>query len=236
MIMLVDDDQVFVRLLAANLEAAGYATRVYTDPQQALAELGWAPAPAVCVLDWQMPHMDGLAFFNVLRARNQTMPVIFLTGHGTTIFEEAALAAGAVDFVDKARGPSIILHRLALALARSAPTAEAGEPHEVMVGCLLLRRQSKRAVWRGKEVSLSRGEFDVVELLALQRGADVSYRALYDALRGKGFMAGKGEEGYRANVRAMIKRIRRKFTNIDPQFDALATYAGFGYRWRGEDQ
>ena len=58
------------------------------------------------------------------------------------------------------------------------------------------------------------------------------YRALYDALHGDGFLAGQGEEGYRANVRAMIKRIRRKFVEVDPGFDALGTYAGFGYRWQ----
>ena len=81
---------------------------------------------------------------------------------------------------------------------------------------------------------LSRGEFEVVALLALNAGADIGYRALYDALRGDGFMAGQGEEGYRANVRAMIKRIRRKFTTLDPDFDALGTYPGVGYRWRAD--
>ena len=146
------------------------------------------------------------------------------------MFEEAALAAGAVDFIDKSRGPAIVRRRLALALTRGAAPEEGGE--EVRVGELLLREGSHRAVWRGADVPLSRGEFEMVRLLARRAGDDVPYRALYDALRGEGFVAGQGEEGYRANVRAMVKRIRRKFESIDPAFDSLGTYAGFGYRWR----
>ena len=45
-------------------------------------------------------------------------------------------------------------------------------------------------------------------------------------------MAGQGEDGYRANVRAMVKRIRRKFVALDAGFDALGTYPGVGYRWQ----
>ena len=44
--------------------------------------------------------------------------------------------------------------------------------------------------------------------------------------------AGEGPEGYRANVRTFIKRIRQKFRNIDPQFEQIENYPGFGYRWR----
>ena len=53
-------------------------------------------------------------------------------------------------------------------------------------------------------------------------------------VRSEGFVAGPGQEGYRANVRAMVKRIRRKFTELDPGFAALDNYPGYGYRWRQE--
>ncbi len=51
-------------------------------------------------------------------------------------------------------------------------------------------------------------------------------------MRGEGFIAGIGEEGYRANVRAFIKRIRQKFRDVDGEFDSIENYPGFGYRWR----
>lgn len=69
-------------------------------------------------------------------------------------------------------------------------------------------------------------------LLAEREGKDVSYREIYNAVKGEGFIAGAGMEGYRANVRALVKRIRQKFKDVDPDFTALENYPGFGYRWR----
>ena len=233
-IALVDDDPVFLRVFAANLDAAGYQTVCFDDPKRALASLQRGVPPAACVLDWDMPGIDGLELFKRLRARGVPVPVLFLTAHGQPIFEEAALDAGAVDFVDKSRGPAIILQRLSLALRRhEAPgTAQSGaDQPDMEVGELTVSQASKRASWRGHAVPLSRNEFDVVALLAETAGRDISYRQIYDVVRGNGFIAGQGEDGYRANVRAMVKRIRHKFVQLDPGFEALRNYPGFGYRW-----
>lgn len=229
-IVVVDDDRMFLSVFVANLERAGYYTECFNDPAQALAHLRSNVQPDACVLDWQMPELDGLALLKALRARGITCPVLFLTSYGQPIFEEAALDAGAVDFVDKSRGPAIILHRLSLALTRGAPHAVAASA-DMAVGALLLSQSSKRTRWHGQFVPLSRNEFDVVALLAERAGRDVGYRQIYDVLRGDGFIAGQGEHGYRANVRAMVKRIRRKFELSDPSFGALQNYPGFGYRW-----
>ncbi len=234
-VALVDDDGVFLRLLADNLRAAGLDPVCYTDPQLAFAALRTPPSPDACILDWNMPGIDGLNLLSQLRQAGFRQPVLFLTSHSQPMFEEAALTAGAVDFVDKARGPAIILRRLALALERTLPTPPVAPANDLSVGELLLRRGSKRALWRGHDVALSRSEYDVIELLAEHAGADVGYRDIYDVVRGDGFVAGYGEQGYRANVRAMVKRIRRKFTDVDPGFVALDNYPGFGYRWRPRD-
>ena len=50
-------------------------------------------------------------------------------------------------------------------------------------------------------------------------------------VHGEGFLAGDGEIGFRANVRAFIKRIRQKFRDVDPDFARIKNYPGFGYRW-----
>jgi two-component system response regulator ChvI len=229
-LVLVDDDPVFLRLLAENLEAAGYATVTHDDPRAGFAALR-TDRPAACLFDWDMPGLDGLALLRALRAEGARYPILFLTGHASPMFEEAALAEGAVDFIDKSRGPAIVLRRVALALSRGAAPMPGGAT-DLSLGKVTLREATKRVLWRGSEVALSRGEYEIVALLVRAAGRDVPYRALYDALHGDGFLAGQGEEGYRANVRAMIKRIRRKFAEIDPDFDALGTYPGFGYRWQ----
>ena len=83
----------------------------------------------------------------------------------------------------------------------------------------------------GQQVDLTLTEFAMVRHLVENAGQDVRYRDLYDLLRGEDFAAGQGADGYRANVRAFIKRIRRKFERIDGEFDHIKTYPGFGYRW-----
>ena len=231
-VALVDDDGVFLKLLAENLRAGGLDPICYTDPELALAALRKPPSPDACILDWNMPGIDGLALLTRLREAGFRQPVLFLTSHSQPMFEEAALTAGAVDFVDKVRGPAIILRRLELALERALPPPLRSPSDDLRVGELLLRRSSKRALWRGHDVSLSRSEYEVIALLAERAGTDVGYRDIYDVVQGYGFVAGHGEEGYRANVRAMVKRIRRKFTDTDPEFAALDNYPGFGYRWR----
>jgi len=234
-VALVDDDGVFLRLLADNLRAAGLDPVCYTDPHLALTALRRPPPPDACILDWNMPGINGLDLLTELRRTGFRQPVLFLTSHSQPMFEEAALTAGAVDFVDKARGPAIILRRLALALERAQPLLPTSPADDLRVGELLLRRDSKRALWRGHDVALSRSEYEVIALLAERAGTDVDYRDIYDAVRSDSFVAGHGEHGYRANVRAMVKRIRRKFTDIDPGFAALDNYPGFGYRWRCRD-
>ncbi len=233
-IVIVDDDPMFLGVFSANLQAAGYHPECFSDPKQALERLQHEMQPDACVFDWQMPGLDGLALFKTLRSAGMTMPVLFLTSYSQPIFEEAALGAGAVDFIDKSRGPAIILHRLSLALTRRPVQAEV-PPTTVTIGPLVLSQTSKRASWRGHDVPLSRNEFDVIELLAQHAGHDVGYRQIYDVVRGDGFLAGQGEQGYRANVRAMVKRIRRKFEQLDQKFGALHNYPGFGYRWHQDD-
>jgi two-component system response regulator ChvI len=151
------------------------------------------------------------------------------------IYEEAALEGGAVDFIDKSRRLSILVKRLNLICEglRAAPAAEARRPAgEVLrLGELELRFDTNRASWRGQSLDLTLTEFKIVALLALRAGEDVGYREIYDIVHGKDFVAGYGSDGFRANVRTFIKRIRKKFRDSDGEFVQVHNYAGFGYRW-----
>jgi two-component system response regulator ChvI len=101
-----------------------------------------------------------------------------------------------------------------------------------VTGKLRLKPETSRALWNGLDVDLTLGEYNIVYLLASKAGSFVTYRAVYDRLRYEGFIAGSGNNGFRANVRSAIKRIRNKFRACDPAFDEIENYTGFGYCWR----
>jgi two-component system response regulator ChvI len=102
----------------------------------------------------------------------------------------------------------------------------------MICGKLLLRPDVSRAYWDDADLGLTLGEYNIVRLLASNVGRYVTYRTIYDGLHYEGFIAGSGADGYRANVRSAIKRIRTKFRDFDSSFDEIENYAGFGYCWK----
>lgn len=230
LIGIVDDDPLFRETLAGNLNDAGYGVCAWESGEDVLAALAEGPRPDLLLLDWKMPGLNGIEVLRRLRATQVAVPVIFLTVLSDQIFEEAALLGGAVDFVEKSRSFTILERRIQLILARG--DGADGGVAIARIGALGLDAASRRAQWRGVAVDLTVGEFAMVEALAAKAGRDVSYRELYDAGRGKGFHGGAGEDGYRTNVRASIKRIREKFKAVDPDFEQIGNYPGFGYVWQ----
>jgi two-component system response regulator ChvI len=228
-LVLVDDDDMLRAVLAGNLNDAGYETLQFGDPAEALVFLENADSKMdLLILDWRMPGMTGLDLLKRLRAQGVETAALFFTSHNDIHFEEAALAFGAVDFIDKTRSFAIFHKRIELILGRAGLDGDSSPP--LCSGSLILDAGSHSVHWRGRPIELTFGEFRVVSLL-VQAGRDVTYREIYDALRGENFIAGDGAEGYRANVRALIKRLREKFVTGDPSFNAIANYPGFGYRW-----
>jgi two-component system, OmpR family, response regulator ChvI len=231
-VAVVDDDDDFRRSLCFHLSDQGIEPIACSGGRAALELLGGEPVDVV-LLDWRMPDMNGLEVLRELRQRGTMTPVIFLTGLADEVFEEAALAGGAVDFIDKSRRLSILVRRIELIAEgqRPLPDASLPPPSQLRLGQLELRFDINRAFWRGAAVDLTLTEFRMIAQLAMRPGEDVSYRELYDLVHGKDFIAGCGSDGYRTNVRTFIKRIRRKFREIDGTFDSIENYARFGYRW-----
>lgn len=236
--IIIDDDDLFRESLSHNLSDLGYEVTDFADGDGLLKHLATAERrPDVILLDWKMPRMNGIEVLKALRQRRIDVPVIFLTVLGDQIYEEAALAGGAVDFIEKSRSFTILRKRIELVLRGKSEPAADGPPRpdqasSLKVGDLDLNLRSHRAYWRDAEVGLSVTEFKMVQLMASQAGQDVAYRELYDLVHGQGFHSGYGAEGYRGNVRTFIKRIREKFRRLDGDFADIENYPGFGYRWR----
>ncbi|MBV8738987.1 MAG: response regulator transcription factor [Alphaproteobacteria bacterium] len=232
-LLLVDDDDLFRESLGLNLIDEGYEVTSFDNGSDALAYLQDGGAADIMLLDWRMPQLTGIEVLRRMRGVGIAIPVIFLTALSDDIHEEAALAGGAVDFIDKSRRLPILVRRLQLITdgARPAVDPEPVRADRIRLGSLELRFDISRAIWAGQTIDLTLTEFKILVLLVEQAGQDVGYRDIYNLVHGKDFVAGHGAEGYRANVRTFIKRIRKKFRDIDPDFDHIENYAGFGYRW-----
>ena len=237
-VVIVDDDDLFRESLGLNLAEEGYEVVDFSNGESALDYLDSDSSAEAVLLDWRMPGLDGLGVLRRMREKRIQTPVIFLTVLSDEIYEEAALKWGAVDFIDKSRRLPIILQRLKIITegVKQLGGPESGGAAEAVVvsGSLELRNEISRAFWKDQQVDLTLTEYAIVRFLVSQQGGDVSYRQIYDIVRGKDFVAGYGPEGFRANVRSFIKRIRKKFRDVDPTFDGIENYPGYGYRWRSD--
>ncbi len=231
-VTVIDDDDLFRESLCRNLKCQGFIVTDHPDGPSGLESLLNKAECDLILLDWKMPEMNGLEVLQRMREADLQAPVIFLTALTDQIYEESALLHGAVDFIDKSRSFTILLKRIELIKGRRGG-AVGHEDHRVLqVGRLELDAASHRARWKGRELNLTVNEYAIVERLATHEGRDLRYRELYDTIRGEGFAAGIGDHGYRANVRAFIKRIREKIRTVDPEFSSIENFPGFGYRWR----
>jgi two-component system response regulator ChvI len=232
-IALVDDDDLFRETLSDSLRSARFDVVACATGEEALSFLLNEGDCDVVLLDLRLPDMTGIDVVSALQQAEISVPVIMLTAFGDDRYEERALKVGATDFVDKSRPLPIIVGRIRSAAKRRAPPSHAAAAEAaVEVGDLRLRPEFCRAYWKEQRVHLTLTEYRIVHCLAARADCDVSYREIYDVVHRTGFVAGDGEAGLRTNVRSLIKRIRKKFCAIDPDFSAIESYPGFGYRWR----
>ncbi len=232
-LVLVDDDDAFREAFVHEIALFGFDVVDFRSGPAMLQHFDDEADADVIVLDWKLPRLSGFDLLGQLRRRGVTVPVVFLTGNPAEAYEELALDAGALDFVDKMRGPAILAKRLRLIVEAGKRPPEAPDADVWEHGLLTLKPKVCRAYWNNNDVRLTVTEFNIVHLLATRAGQDVTYRTIYDTVHRVGFFAGSGEDGYRTNVRSSVKRIRNKFRAIDTDFAEIENFLGFGYRWRG---
>jgi len=229
-LIFVDDDHLYRSIVKAELEAEGFFVVDFAKGEEMLAVLRAGADADIVLLDWRMGSIGGLDLLALIREFNADLPVVFLSDQGTPVHERLAFERGAAEFIDKSRGTEILAARLRL-IVRNERQLPMADQVVFQRGRLMLKPKEGRAYWRGVDVNLTVSEFRVVHALALQAGKFVPYRQIYDAMHYEGFMAGSGDDGYRANVRSAIKRIRIKFLECDRSFDEIKNYNGFGYCW-----
>ena len=230
-VLFVEDDRYHRELLLTELSKRGFAGWGFADSGSLLGALDTGvDADIILVLDGGLSKTSGIDLLALLRRHRVDLPVVFLAGRPPTAHESLPLDRGAIDFIGKASGVDFPVGRLGRAVEAAklpAPPSLDG----VVCGKLILRPDVGRASWDGVDVGLTHGEYNIVDLLASNVGRFVTYRAIYDRMHYEGFIAGSGGDGYRANVRSAVKRIRSKFRELDANFAEIENYNSFGYRW-----
>jgi len=225
-IALVDDDRNILTSVSMLLEAEGFQVKTYGDGAAALEGLNQAP-PDMAIFDIKMPRMDGMELLNRVR-KTQQFPVIFLTSKDEEIDEVLGLRMGADDFIRKPFSQRLLLERIRAVLRRADAGGAKGEgqAERIVRGDLVLDPSRHQCTWKGKEVHLTVTEFLLLKSLAERPGHVKNRDQLMDAAYGETIYVDD------RTIDSHIKRVRRKFREVDGEFEQIETLYGIGYRYR----
>ncbi len=226
-VAVVDDEENIRETVGYALKREGYRVDLYADGQAAWEKFKQA-RPDVLVLDIVMPRMDGLELCRRIRGVTETLPIIFLTSRDEEFDRVLGLELGGDDYLVKpfalrellAR-VKVLFRRLAL-LGKSAPEAE----ETLKIGALELDLARYQASWKGEILRLTVTEFLLLQALSRRPGHVKSRgRLMEECYPNDAYVSER-------TIDSHVKRLRKKFVRIDPEFDAIDTVYGLGYRYR----
>ena len=220
-VLVVDDDRAIREALARALQLEGYAVVAATDGGAALEAIR-AERPDVVVLDVMMPRIDGLTVVRVLRAEGDLTPVLMLTARTETSDRVAGLDAGADDYLAKPFELDELLARLRALLRRARPVEDAPGDVVLQVADLTLDPATRLVHRGGEEITLTKTEFDLLELLMRNHGVVLNHATIYDRIWGYDFGPSSN------NLAVYVSYLRRKVDN-DHDVKLIHTVRGVGY-------
>ncbi|MDU7707552.1 MAG: response regulator transcription factor [Clostridium sp.] len=223
-ILIIDDETDLVMLLKDELEAKGHEVLTAYDGQTGI-DLS-QKQPDLIILDIMMPGIDG---FEVCRAiRDDVLcPVIFLSARQSETDKIRGLTLGGDDYITKPFGLHELMAKIEANLRRerrsqylNAENKRSKLYFEKL--CLDIRERTVRV--DGKDIELTKREYDIVELLALHAGQVFSREQIYEKIWGF------DSEGNSSTVVERIKKIRAKFSAAANK-EYISTVWGIGYKW-----
>lgn len=220
-LLIADDEQDIRALLKDFFEMQGYQTETAKDGKEVLEKI--ARQPDLILLDINMPGMDGLEVCRRIR-EYVSCPILFLTARVEEQDRINGLMTGGDDYIIKPFSLDELNARVTAHLRREARRTR---KDSLRIAGELVIHYSRRCVYCGEEnLGLTRTEFDIVELLSMNRGQVFSKERIYEKLWGY------DSEGDEAIVTEHIRRIRMKFRKYSDK-TYIETVWGVGYQWAG---
>jgi len=221
-ILVVDDERDILTLLSYNLEKEGYRVTTARTGIAALKEA--RTSPDLVLLDVMMPELDGLEVARRMKQDPVTaaIPIIFLTARGSEIDEVVGLELGAEDYLVKPISIPKLLARIRAVLRRRVQS-EAPTLQTLRVGEVEICPDHHSVCASGRDVNLTKKEFDILHMLASKPGHVFTREALLDTVWGDDVHV------IDRTVDVHIRKIREK---LGPSADLVETVKGVGYRMR----
>ncbi len=227
-IALVDDDRNILTSVTMVLETEGFKVTTYRDGAEALRGLQADPVD-LAILDIKMPRMDGIELLQRLREKT-AMPIIFLTSKDDEVDELLGLRMGADDYIKKPFSQRLLIERVRAVFRRaeaqkSAANGGALSAGSLQRGELVLDPAQHLCTWKGLPVNLTVTEFLIIQALAQRPGHVKSRDQLIDAAYGEHIYVDD------RTIDSHVKRLRKKFREVDNEFSHIETLYGVGYKF-----
>lgn len=218
-ILIVDDEKALTQLLSTHLTNEGYIVYTANHADEAMKKL--RIAPNLILLDINMPDMDGLELCRTIR-EYISCPILFLTARVTEQDKVTGLLTGGDDYITKPFSLNELTARIAAHLRRDARAKKTARI--AVTGKLLVNFDERTVSYDGTEITLSRREFDIVELLITNPGQVFDRERIYEIIWGY------DAEGDNTVIKEHIRKIRAKLLEVSGQ-EFIDTVWGVGYKW-----
>ncbi|EIE5877925.1 response regulator transcription factor [Listeria monocytogenes] len=224
-ILIIDDEKDLVMLLKDELQEKGHEILVAYDGQTGIKLA--KKQPELIILDIMMPGTDGYEVCRTIRD-DVLCPIIFLSAKQSEAAKIKGLTLGGDDYISKPFRIKELVARIEANLRREKRSQYINEENKRSVlyfGDLSLNIKERAVKINGKNISLTKRQYDIVELLSLNAGQVFSREHIYEKVWGY------DSQGDSATVVEHIKKIRAKFSAITPSAEYISTVWGIGYKW-----
>lgn len=218
-ILVLDDEADIREILSFNLEASGFDVREAGTAEEVIELIHAGETFDLMLVDVMLPGMSGFKLALHLRQKEAcNVPVIFLTARSSENDLLTGFSAGGDDFITKPFSVNEVLARVKAVLKRSAGNGKVAD--QLMLGELRIDLRDKKATVRGVELPLSRKEYDILLLLASNRGRTFSRKELIAELwKDSPYVLERTVDVHIARLRSKLGECRGLISNR----------AGFGY-------